>query len=187
MKAMNKGKIIVISGPSGCGKGTVISRLLKMDASFKLSVSMTTRAPREGEADGREYYFVSKQEFKRRILSGDLLEYTCYNGNYYGTPLKEISHFQEQGITILLDIEIEGAANVRKAKPDNLITIFLAPPSFEVLRERLIGRGTESMDVIEKRLERAKTELEEQDKYDYIVVNDCLDEAVKQIYEIIKQ
>ena len=183
---MKKGKIIVISGPSGCGKGTVIAQLLKMDASFRLSVSMTTRAPRPGEENGREYFFVDKEEFERRIEIGDLLGYTNYNGNYYGTPKKEMYAMQEAGITVLLDIEVEGADNVRKAHPDNLMTIFLAPPSLEELRSRLIGRGTETADVIEKRLARACEEMREQNKYDHIVINDDLDETVKKVYQLIK-
>lgn len=184
---MAKGKIVVISGPSGCGKGTVIQELLKCDNRLKLSVSMTTRAPRPGEVHGREYYFTDEKEFKNRIQTGDLLEYTNYNGNYYGTPSKEMYEMQEKGYTILLDIEIEGAANVRKAAPENLLTIFLAPPSFEELERRLVGRGTESAEVIAKRLARAKEELKEQDKYDYVVVNDDLDNTVKEIYRLIKQ
>lgn len=184
---MAKGKIVVISGPSGCGKGTVIKELLKIDSNLKLSVSMTTRAPRPGELNGREYYFVSQKEFENRIASGDLLEYTNYNGNYYGTPKTELTDFQNKGIDIILDIEIEGAENVRKAKLDNLTTIFLAPPSFEVLKQRLINRGTETQEVVEKRLLRAKEELLEKDKYDYVVINDCLQTAVEEIYKIIKQ
>ena len=184
---MQKGKIVVISGPSGVGKGTIIRELLKRDASFKLSVSMTTRKPRPGEAHAVDYYYVSEEEFLSRLQQEQLLEYTVYNGNYYGTPKKEIADFQARGITILLDIEIEGAENVRKAKPDGLMTIFIAPPSFEELKKRLIGRGTESEDVIERRLERAKLELAEQDKYDYIVVNNCLQTAVDEVYHLIKK
>ena len=184
---MKKGKIVVISGPSGCGKGTVIQELLKRDEHLKLSVSMTTRAPRPGEENGREYYFVTQEEFQNRIQTGDLLEYTNYSGNFYGTPSKEMYEMQQKGYTILLDIEIEGAENVRKAAPDNLVTIFLAPPSFEELQRRLVGRGTEEADVIAKRLARAKEELKEQDKYDYVVINDDLEQAVKHIYQLIKQ
>ena len=184
---MKKGKIVVISGPSGCGKGTVIARLLEMDASFKLSVSMTTRAPRPGEVNGREYYFVSKDEFEKRIDIGDLLEYTNYNGNYYGTPKKEMYAMQDAGITVLLDIEVEGADNVRKAAPENLMTIFLAPPSLDELRKRLTGRGTETADVIEKRLTRANEELKEQHKYNHIVINDDLEETIQTVYQLIKE
>ena len=183
---MQKGKVVVISGPSGCGKGTVIKRLLQLDSSFRLSVSLTTRKPRPGEVHGEDYYFVSEEEFSDRIAHGDLIEYTNYNGNYYGTPKKEMEIVQSRGYTILLDIEIEGADNFRKAAPENLLTIFLAPPSFEVLKQRLLNRGTETLDVIERRLERAKTEMLEAEKYDFIVINDVLDKTVEDIYHLIK-
>ena len=181
-----KGKIVVISGPSGCGKGTVIAKLLDRESNLKLSVSMTTREPRPNECHGREYYFVTKQEFEKRIASGDLLEYTEYNGNYYGTPKTELEKAREQGNDILLDIEIEGAENVRRAGLDNLVTIFLAPPSFEELRKRLILRGTESPEVIERRLARAEKELAEKSEYEYVVINDDLETAVDEVYYIIK-
>ena len=184
---MKQGKVIVISGPSGCGKGTIINELLKLDSNFKLSVSMTTRQPRPYETNGVEYFFVTKEEFERRIEAGDLLEYTCYNSNYYGTPKSEIEKAQASGTDILLDIEVEGAENARHAGLDNLITIFIVPPSFEELKKRLICRGTEDAETISKRLLRAEEELIQQHKYDYIVVNDCLDDAVKNIYEIIKK
>ena len=183
---MQKGKVVVISGPSGCGKGTVIKRLLQMDDTFKLSVSLTTRKPRPGEVHGVDYYFVSEEAFLERIANDDLIEYTNYNGNYYGTPKTEIAEVQSQGFTILLDIEIEGAENFRKAAPENLMTIFLAPPSFEVLKQRLLERGTETLDVIERRLDRARVEMLEAHKYDFIVTNDILDKTVEEIYGLIK-
>ncbi len=183
---MKKGKLVIISGPSGCGKGTIISNLLRMDDNFKLSVSMTTRKPRPGEINGVHYYFVGKDDFRQGILNGDFLEYTEYGGNFYGTPKKEIAEIQDTGADVLLDIEVVGTENVRKTNPDNLITIFLMPPSFGELEKRLSGRGTETRKNITERLERAKEELHYKDDYDYIVVNDDLKRAVNEIYQIIK-
>lgn len=183
---MSKGKLIVISGPSGSGKGSVIRELLKKDKNLVLSVSMTTRAPRPGETDGVEYCFVSKEEFEKEIRDGNLIEYTVYSQNYYGTPKNRINELQNGGYDVLLDIEVEGAGNVKKAMMENLTTVFLAPPSVEELRRRLEGRGTEKPEVIDMRMERALEELKFKDKYDYIVVNDRLDKAVEEIYSIIK-
>ena len=184
---MNKGKLIVISGPSGCGKGTVINKLLGLDDNLRLSVSMTTREPRPGEIDGFHYYFVDNNKFKSGIDDNDFLEYAEYNGNYYGTPKSKIIEMQNNGINVILDIEVQGAEQVRNAELDNLTTIFLMPPSFEELRDRLNGRGTESEEVINNRLNRAKEEMAFKDKYDYIVVNDDLEKAVDDIYKIIKK
>ncbi len=183
---MKKGKLVIISGPSGCGKGTIISNLLEMDDNLKLSVSMTTRKPRPGEIHGVHYYFVNKDVFRKGILNGDFLEYTEYGGNFYGTPKKEIAEIQNTGTDILLDIEVMGTQNVRKTHPDNLITIFLMPPSFGELEKRLSGRGTETKQTIAERLVRAKEELRYKDDYDYIIVNDDLKRTVNEIYQIIK-
>lgn len=184
---MNEGKLIVISGPSGCGKGTIIKELLRIDKNLKLSVSMTTRKPRAGETDGVEYFFVTNDVFREKILCGDLIEYTQYSGNFYGTPRSEVSQMQKKGYDVLLDIEVEGAENVRKKKMDNLTTIFLIPPDFEELRKRLEGRGTENAEAVAMRMKRAQEEMKYKDKYDYIVVNDSLECAVKEIYNIIKK
>lgn len=180
---MKKGKFIIISGPSGVGKGTICDVLLKeLNAWF--SVSMTTRGIREGEVDGVNYYFISKEEFKKRIDDGQLLEYNIYNDNYYGTPKDKVLEKLEEGINVLLEIDVNGARNVKNIFPDALL-IYIAPPSIEVLRERLINRGTEEIDVIENRLKIAEEELKQVDFYDYVIVNDDLDEAINRVKDII--
>ena len=180
---MKKGKFIIISGPSGVGKGTICDVLLKeLNAWF--SVSMTTRGIREGEVDGVNYYFISKEEFKKRIDDGQLLEYNIYNDNYYGTPKDKVLEKMEDGINVLLEIDVNGARNVKNIFPDALL-IYIAPPSIEVLRERLINRGTEEIDVIENRLKIAEEELKQVDFYDYVIVNDDLDEAINRVKDII--
>ena len=180
---MKKGKFIIISGPSGVGKGTICDVLLKeLNAWF--SVSLTTRGIREGEVDGVNYYFISKEEFKKRIDDGQLLEYNIYNDNYYGTPKDKVLEKMEEGINVLLEIDVNGARNVKNIFPDALL-IYIAPPSIEVLRERLINRGTEEIDVIKNRLKIAEEELKQVDFYDYVIVNDDLDEAINRVKDII--
>ena len=166
---MNKGLMIVISGPAGSGKGTVNGHLLKRD-DFVYSVSATTRAPRPNETDGVNYHFISREEFISRIDSGDMLEYTEYCGNFYGTPLKEAVEVLESGKNLILEIEVEGAHNV-KAKYPEAILIMLLPPSFAVQEQRLRGRGTESEDKILARLSRTREELDVVNDYDYVVYN----------------
>ena len=180
---MKKGKFIIISGPSGVGKGTICDVLLKeLNAWF--SVSLTTRGIREGEVDGVNYYFISKEEFKKRIDDGQLLEYNIYNDNYYGTPKDKVLEKMEEGINVLLEIDVNGARNVKNIFPDALL-IYIAPPSIEVLRERLINRGTEEIYVIKNRLKIAEEELKQVDFYDYVIVNDDLDEAINRVKDII--
>ncbi len=180
---MNKGKFIVISGPSGVGKGTICDVLIKeLNAWF--SVSMTTRGIRDGEVDRVNYYFISKDEFIKRIDDGKLLEYNIYNDNYYGTPKDKVLEKLNEGIDVILEIDVNGARNIKKIFSDALL-IYIAPPSIEVLRERLIGRKTESMDVIENRLNIAADELMQIDFYDYVVVNDKLDDAIEEVKNII--
>lgn len=177
---MEKGLLIVISGPAGSGKGTVNARLLESEE-FAFSVSATTRAPRPGEVDGKSYHFISRADFEARIAAGEMLEYTCYCENYYGTPLREALEVLESGKNLILEIEVEGALNVKRLYPDAVL-IMLLPPSFAVQEARLRGRGTETEDKIQKRLARTREELPELVHYDYVVYNrdggvdDCADD-----------
>lgn len=182
---MNKGLLIVVSGPAGSGKGTVNAHLLK-SGDFVYSVSATTRAPRPGEVDGINYHFISKDEFLARIERGDMLEYTEYCGNFYGTPKKEAEDVLASGKNLILEIEVEGAQNVKKKYPDAVLVLLL-PPSFSVQEARLRGRGTETEEKIRLRLERAKEEITFADVYDYVVYNhDGLDaKAADQIRAIV--
>ena len=166
---MKKGLLIVISGPAGSGKGTVNARLLESEE-FAYSVSATTRAPREGEVDGKNYHFISTWEFERRIREGEMLEYTNYCGNYYGTPLKEAVEVLESGKNLILEIEVEGALNVKRLYSEAVL-IMLLPPSFAVQEARLRGRGTETEEKIRARLSRTREELPEIYHYDYVVYN----------------
>lgn len=166
---MKKGLLIVISGPAGSGKGTVNARLLESDE-YVYSVSATTRAPRVGEVDGVNYYYISKEEFERRIADGEMLEYTQYCGNYYGTPLREAIEVMESGKNLILEIEVEGALNVKRLYPEAVL-IMLLPPSFAVQEARLRGRGTETEEKILERLERTRAELPTVSHYDYVVYN----------------
>lgn len=166
---MKKGLLIVVSGPSGSGKGTVNARLLQSEE-FAFSVSATTRAPREGEVDGVNYYYITREEFERRIKDGEMLEYTTYCGNYYGTPLREAVEVLESGKNLILEIEVEGALNVKRRYPEAVL-IMLLPPSFAVQETRLRGRCSEAEDVIQKRLARTKEELTFLPSYDYVVYN----------------
>ena len=164
-----KGLLLVVSGPAGSGKGTVLADLLR-DGNYAFSVSATTRAPRPGEVDGVNYHFLSVAEFERRIAAGEMLEYTCYCGTYYGTPKREAEEVLASGKHLLLEIEVEGAANVKAAYPD-AICVMLLPPSFAVQEARLRGRGTETEEKIGERLARAKAEVPQVIKYDYVVFN----------------
>lgn len=181
-----KGLLIVLSGPAGCGKGTVVKEIMN-DPELKLSysVSMTTRAPRPGEVDGQNYFFVSKEEFEKAKADGELLESAEYVGNYYGTPVKSVEALREQGRNVLLEIEVQGAEQVRKARPDAL-TIFLVPPSLEELERRLRGRKTEAEEIIQQRMAKAEMELEQASEYKYVVCNDDVDLAAEIIKVIIK-
>ena len=153
---MKKGKFIVISGPSGVGKGTICNELVKTNEAW-LSISMTTRKMREGEEDGKSYYFITKEEFEKRIKEGKLLEYNLYNNNYYGTPLDKVIEKLEEGINVILEIDVNGGHQVKKIYPETIL-VYIAPPSLEELRRRLTERGTEDKETIEKRLAIAKIE-----------------------------
>ncbi len=182
---MNKGILVVVSAPSGCGKDTVVSEVLKRmpDKGF-LSVSMTTRPMRTGEKNGVEYYFVSRDEFLKHIEDGDMLEYAIYGDNMYGTPIKPVKDMLESGKTVFLIIEVEGGENVKKAFPD-ATKIFIIPPSMAELERRLRGRGTDSEEAILNRLEIAKNEILRADEYDFIVMNDELENAVNDTISIV--
>ena len=180
---MGKGRFIVISGPSGVGKGTICNRLLN-ELNAWYSVSTTTREPREGEVNGINYYFISKEEFEKRIKDGEFLEYNVYNGNYYGTSKKIVLEKMDAGINVFSEIDVNGAHNIKRIFPDTLL-IYIAPPSMEALRERLMTRGTESVEKIEERLEIAKKEMQEVGFYDYVVINDDLEKAIQEVKDII--
>lgn len=179
-----KGVLTVISGFSGAGKGTVVKRLLeKYD--YGLSISATTRSPRAGEQDGREYFFKSTEEFEQMIKEHQLIEYAQYVGNYYGTPREYVVQQLEQGKDVILEIEMQGALHVRDIIPEvNLI--FLTPPTVEELENRLRSRGTETEEVIKERMDRAKEECRYMEQYDYIVVNDDLETCVQNVHELIQ-
>lgn len=184
MTEKERGQLIVLSGPSGAGKSTVLAEVFRRRDNLHFSVSYTTRAPRAGEQDGVNYNFVSREEFERMIADNELLEYAEYVGNYYGTSLKVIHDKLDAGVDVLLDIEVQGAAKVRQLCPDALF-IFIAPPSFEELSRRLHGRQTDSEEVIAGRLEKAKVELKEIPKYDYLVINDQIAQAADEFVSIL--
>ena len=181
---MNKGILIIISGFSGAGKGTLVKKLLQTYDNYALSVSMTTRQPREGEKDGVEYFFRTKEQFEESIARDGLIEYACYCGNYYGTPKAYVEEQLAAGKDVILEIEIQGALKVKEQFPESLL-MFITPPSAAELERRLVGRGTEEPEVISRRLARASEESEGIEAYDYIVVNDNLDACVEEVHRLV--
>lgn len=181
---MNRGKLIVISAPSGCGKSTVVHELMARRPNLKFSISATTRAPREGEVDGKDYFFVSRERFMEMVAEDAFIEHAVFVGNCYGTPKKALDDMLEQGMDVMLDIDVQGAFQIREKCPDALM-VFLMPPSFEELEKRLVLRGKDSPEVIKNRLITAREECKVADRFDYIIVNDDVDRAVSEFSSII--
>ncbi len=180
-----QGILAVVSGFSGAGKGTLMKALLEKYDNYALSISATTRNPREGEVHGREYFFLTVEEFEDLIENDQLIEHARYVSNYYGTPRSYVEEKMAEGKDVILEIEIQGALKVKEKFPETLL-VFVVPPSAEELKRRLIGRGTETMEVIEQRMKRATEEAEEMESYDYILVNDDLNKAVEDLHNLIQ-
>lgn len=182
---MSKGLLIVFSAPSGGGKGTILDELKKQNENLKVSISATTRAPRDKDVNGVNYHFVTKEKFMEMLENGEILEHAEFCGNYYGTPKGPVMELTEKGYDVVLEIEVQGGAQIKKLMPD-CVSIFITPPSLEVLEKRLRNRATEKEEDILKRLATAKGELKEAHNYDYVVVNDKLEDAVEDVKAIIK-
>jgi guanylate kinase len=180
----NVGKVFVITGPSGVGKGTLIERLLERVPDLELSISATTREPRAAEVSGRDYHFLTPEEFRRRLEAGEFLEHANYSGNYYGTLRSEVEERLAKGRSVVLEIEVQGARQVRDAMPEAVL-IFIAPPDEAVLRERLEGRGTDSSEAIEQRLRTAEIELGARSEFPHVVVNDDLQKATAELEKLV--
>jgi guanylate kinase len=178
-------KVFVITGPSGVGKGTLIGELRKRVPGLELSVSATTRQPREGELDGRDYHFLDPEEFDRRVEAGDFLEHATYSGHRYGTLRSEVDRRLAEGTSVLLEIEVQGARQIRDAMPEALL-VFIAPPDPEALRRRLEGRGTDSPEAIDERLRTAEGELAAQQEFQHVVVNDEIDRAAEELGRVVR-
>jgi guanylate kinase len=185
IRGVEKGKVFVITGPSGVGKGTLIERLLDAVPELELSVSATTREPRAGEVDGRDYHFLTPEEFERRVEAADFLEHATYSGNRYGTLREEVERRLAEGRSVALEIEVQGARQVRAAMPEAVL-IFIAPPDPTALRERLEGRGTDSPEAIARRLRTAEIELEAQDEFPHVVVNDEVQKSASELEKLVR-
>lgn len=181
---MPKGKTFIICGPSGVGKGTVVSRLMEADPTLYFSVSATTRAPRAGEADGVHYHFLTRERFQEWIDAGDFLEHAQFVGNFYGTPRRYVDEAMDQGRDVLLDIEIQGAEQIHQKRPE-AVRIYIAPPSWEELERRLTGRGTEDTEKVRSRLARGREEFAAARDFDYLVINDTVEHAAAEIRAIM--
>jgi guanylate kinase len=179
-------KVFVITGPSGVGKGTLIGELLRRVPGLELSVSATTRPPREGEVDARDYHFLSREEFDRRANEGEFLEHATYSGHRYGTLRGEVERRLAVGISVVLEIEVQGARQVRAAMSGESVLVFIAPPTAASLRERLVGRGTDSADQIDQRLRTAELELAAQEEFQHVVVNDDVERAASELEGIVR-
>lgn len=179
-----KGLLVVVSAPSGTGKGTLLQMLRKVNKNVRFSISVTTRPPRQGEEDGKDYFFRTVEQFEDMVKNGELIEWVKYCDNYYGTPKKFVEDAIDQGFDIVLEIDVEGAMNIKKMFPESVM-IFIVPPSLEELKKRIVGRGTEQTDVINKRIQIAEKELEYAEKYDYIVINDDIENAVAAVNSIL--
>ncbi len=184
LKQRERGSLIVISGPSGCGKGTIIQEFLKNHDNVWLSISCTSRDMRPGDIKDETYYFISREEFEKKIENNEFLEYALYNGNYYGTPKEHIEEKLTKGIDVILEIEVQGALKVKEIVPE-AICIFIMPPSMKELRKRLVGRGTESKEKVLNRFKTAYREINEVTRYNYVVTNDSVEEASMKIAAII--
>ena len=180
------GKVFVITGPSGVGKGTLIEQLLERIPELELSISATTREPRPGEVEGRDYFFLTPEEFRRRLEAGDFLEHASYSGNYYGTLKQEVEERLAEGRSVVLEIEVQGARQVRDALGDDAVLIFIAPPDEDVLRERLEGRGTDSPEAIDQRLRTAEIELGARSEFPLEVVNDEVQKAASKLETLVR-
>lgn len=186
MMTKSRGTLIIWSGPSGSGKGTVLKEAVKKDENLRISVSATTRKPREGDIDGIHYHFITREEFEKRIEAGEFLEYAQYVGNYYGTLERAVDDMLSEGYDVILEIEVVGAMKVKEKRPDCLM-VFVAPPSIEELKRRLSGRGTESEEEVMRRINEAERELKCAEAYDYVIVNDEVSRAADELISIINE
>jgi len=184
MGKKNRGSLIILSGPSGAGKGTIYHELLKNNPNLKISISMTTRKPREGERDGVEYFFVTEEEFKKEVENDGFLEHATVHGNYYGTLKREVERDLDNGYDVILEIDIQGALNIKEKNVD-AVFIFIMPPSMRELKNRLVKRGTEDKDKLIERFKNAYKEINEMPKYNYVVINDIVENAVKKVEAIL--